>query len=78
MIRLLKYNNLKSSVRFFSESKQTITGLDIKKIKSNYLYLANIINHPINISSEIKNIIEDEIEEVDRLAIIASEHALRN
>ena len=37
-----------------------------------------MINQPINISKAKREIIENEIEEVDRLAKVAAEHALRN
>ena len=79
MLRLVKPNNfLIPSVRMFSESNQTISSLDFENIKYNYSYVTNMINQPINISKSKREIIENEIEEVDRLAKVAAEHALRN
>lgn len=78
ILRNLKSNNIKHMIRMFSESNQTISSLDFENIKYNYLYVANMINQPINISKKQREIIENEIEEVDRLAKVAAEHALRN
>lgn len=79
ILRLVKPNNfLIPSTRLFSESNQTISSLDFENIKYNYLYVANMINQPINISKSKREIIENEIKEVDRLTKVAAEHVLRN
>ena len=59
MLRLVKPNNfLIPSVRMFSESNQTISSLDFENIKYNYLYVANMINQPLNISKNIRKLLK--------------------
>ena len=50
----------------------------MKELKNQYLYISNIITRPVNDIKNLKNIIEDEIEEINRLAKISKEHAFRN
>ena len=78
MLKFIRPNNLKSTFRVFSTSKSQIDKLDFENIKNEYLSISNIITRPIIDNKNLKNIIEDEIEEINRLAKISKEHAFRN
>ena len=78
MLKFIRPNNLKSTFRVFSTSKSQIDRLDFENIKNEYLSTANIITRSIIDNKNLKNIIEDEIEEINRLAKISKEHAYRN
>lgn len=78
MLKFIRFNNFKSSYRVFSTSKNQIDKSEIEELKNQYLYISNIITRPIDDIKNLKNIIEDDIKEIDRLAKESKEHAFRN
>lgn len=78
MLKFIRFNNFKLSYRVFSTSKNQIDKSEMEKLKNQYLYISNIITCPINDVKNLKNIIQEENEEIDRLEKVSKEHAFRN
>ena len=76
MLKFIRPNNLK--FRVFSTSKSQIDKLNFENIKNEYLSIDNIITRTIIDNKNLKNIIQEEIEEIDRLEKVSKEHAFRN
>jgi archaellum component FlaC len=77
MLKFIRFNNIKS-YRVFSTFKNQIDKSEMEKLKNQYLYISNIITRPINDIKNLKNIIQEENEEIDRLETVSKEHAFRN